>query len=205
MGKRKEDTVPYTYFIKWTNLNKWYYGVRYAKGCSPKEFWIKYFTSSSHVKNLLKEYGNPDIIQIRKTFKSAEKAVLWEKNVLLKMNVLHREDSLNMNIAGSIMIPHKTYMQIAENRKNKYGLYNGDVCGNKNPMFNKKWITNGIESRVINKSDIIPDGWHPGRKIKASQNTVWINNGIKNKKIKSKSNIPDGWQLGMAINNYGVN
>lgn len=205
MGKKKENTVPYTYFIKWPHLNKWYYGVRYAKGCDPKEFWIKYFTSSSHVKNLLEKHGNPDIIQIRKTFRDAEKAVLWEKNVLQKMNVLHREDSLNMNIAGSIIIPHNIYLQNVEKRKNKYGLYNGDVSGKKNPMFNKKWITNGIESRVISKFDNIPEGWYPGRKIYSSRNTIWINNGVRNKKIKSESKIPGGWQLGMIINNSGVN
>lgn len=27
----------------------------------------------------------------------------------------------------------------------------------------KQWITNGLETRLIGKSDIIPDGWHKGR------------------------------------------
>lgn len=29
------NNTPYTYLIGWPNLNKWYYGVRYAKNCQP--------------------------------------------------------------------------------------------------------------------------------------------------------------------------
>ena len=39
------DRTPYTYLIGWSNLNKFYYGVRYGKGCHPSDLWVKYFGS----------------------------------------------------------------------------------------------------------------------------------------------------------------
>lgn len=34
-----------------------------------------------------------------------------------------------------------------------------------NPQYGKQWITNGIHSRMIFKTEIIPNGWYKGRKI----------------------------------------
>lgn len=91
---------PYTYHIAWSKTNKHYYGVRYAKNCNPNDFWISYFTSSKIVQQYRKEHGEPDVIEIRKTFDSAEKARLWESKVLQKLNVLKSEKWLNANISG---------------------------------------------------------------------------------------------------------
>jgi hypothetical protein len=85
----------YTYLIGWTLHNKWYYGVRYAKGCQPSELWRTYFTSSSYVHEFRSKYGDPDIIQIRKVFETKEKAILWENKVLKRMNVIYDEKWLN--------------------------------------------------------------------------------------------------------------
>lgn len=79
--------IPYTYLIGWTNHNKWYYGVRYAKKCNPNDLWVKYFTSSKKVKEFRKNHGEPDIIQIRKTFLDSKSAKLWEDRVLRRMKV----------------------------------------------------------------------------------------------------------------------
>jgi len=58
----------YTYCIGWTVNNVSYYGVRYAKNCHPSDLWVTYFTSSKFVKIHRENYGEPDIIKIRKTF-----------------------------------------------------------------------------------------------------------------------------------------
>jgi hypothetical protein len=87
--------TPYTYLIGWSTKNVWYYGVRYAKKCSPDDLWKSYFTSSKHVKKFRKENGEPDIIQIRKTFSDANSAKSWEEKVLRKINVIKRKDFLN--------------------------------------------------------------------------------------------------------------
>ena len=42
----------------------------------------------------------------------------------------------------------------------------GHGKGDKNSQFGKRWITNEVENKKINKTDLIPEGWRLGRKIK---------------------------------------
>lgn len=87
--------TPYTYLIGWSKHNKYYYGVRFAKckgcmyttGCHPNDFWKIYFTSSNNVKEFREQYGEPDIIQIRRTFSTAKEAILWEEKVLKRIDI----------------------------------------------------------------------------------------------------------------------
>lgn len=89
------DRTPYTYLIGWSKHNIWYYGKRSKVGCHPSEFWKKYFTSSKHVKLFREKHGDPDIIQIRKTFNTIEDARLWETKVLTRINAAHDDRFLN--------------------------------------------------------------------------------------------------------------
>ena len=89
------NRTPYTYLIGWSKLDRWYYGVRFAKNCHPSELWIKYFTSSKHVKQFRIEHGDPDVIQIRKIFCNIQSAINWESKVLKRINVLTQEKWLN--------------------------------------------------------------------------------------------------------------
>ena len=88
--------IPYTYLIGWSKHNIWYYGRRTAKNCHPNDLWKTYFTSSKEVNTFFKENGNPDIIQIRKTFPNNPDACkLWESKVLEKLDVQHDSRFLN--------------------------------------------------------------------------------------------------------------
>jgi len=78
--------MPFTYLIGWTNLNKWYYGVRWAKGSSAETLWLEYKTSSKYVKAFFQQHGDPDVIQIRKRFTDKNKARLFESRVLKHLN-----------------------------------------------------------------------------------------------------------------------
>ena len=90
--------IPFTYLVKHIPTNRYYYGVRYKKGCHPYDLWTKYFTSSRKVKGLIKRYGKKSFIfEIRKTFKTAEQAYNWEHKVLKRMKVIHRDDFLNQS------------------------------------------------------------------------------------------------------------
>ena len=113
------DRIPYTYLIGWTNHNKWYYGVRFAKGCAPNDLWIKYFTSSKVVKEFYSNYGNPDIIQIRKTFNTVDSARQWESNVLKKMNVINEDKWFNQtnNKATSLEASRKKRKPLSKEHK----------------------------------------------------------------------------------------
>ncbi len=89
-------TTPYTYLLKHEPTNTYYYGCRFADGCSPSDFWTKYKTSSKYVKQLIEKYGVDSFkFEIRKTFNSKDKARFWETKVLKRMKVVSREDFIN--------------------------------------------------------------------------------------------------------------
>lgn len=140
-----EDRIPYTYLIGWSKHGKFYYGLRHGIGCNPTELWETYFTSSKYVKEFEKLHGKPDIIEIRKTFDSKEKACLWEHKVLKRIKAKDRKDFLNQtdNIAISSEASKKGVetqknMPVHPNkgRKNyKLSELNKKKIGDKNPMW----------------------------------------------------------------------
>ena len=75
--------------------NKWYYGVRFAKKCCPNDLWVTYFTSSNYVKKFREEYGEPDIIEVRKIFTCSQKAREWETKVIKRLNIVESDNWLN--------------------------------------------------------------------------------------------------------------
>jgi hypothetical protein len=108
---------PYTYLIGWSRLNIWYYGVRYARNCKPDDLWTKYFTSSKYVLEHRELYGEPDIIEVRKTFKTAKEAQLWEAKVLRRIQVLTSDKWLNKNDSLSILESNEMRLKIWETRR----------------------------------------------------------------------------------------
>jgi hypothetical protein len=97
--------LPYTYLLKWSTTGMKYYGVRYASGCHPTDLWNPYKTSSKHVKSYVQEYGNPDIISVRKVFRgknAVEKAQRWEHTVLRRRKVITNPTFLNRTDNKSI-------------------------------------------------------------------------------------------------------
>jgi len=104
--------MAYTYLIGWSNHDKWYYGLRYAKDCDPTDLWESYFTSSKKVKMMRDIYGEPDVIEVRKVFDSVEKAMLWESNVLKRVNAPLNDRWLN-----------ECAFPIFDNRKEKNSMF----------------------------------------------------------------------------------
>jgi rubrerythrin len=95
--------TPYTYLIGWSKLNKWYYGVRFAKkskclyetGCHPDDLWKTYYTSSDSVASFIEKNGEPDVVSVRRKFETADEARHWEMRVLLKLDVKNKDMWLN--------------------------------------------------------------------------------------------------------------
>lgn len=88
-------SVPYTYLIGWSALDLWYYGCQYSKKAHPSNLWSTYFTSSSHVAEARKTHGEPDVVEVRKTFASRDAARKWEHGVLIRMKVRKSKRWLN--------------------------------------------------------------------------------------------------------------
>jgi hypothetical protein len=96
------EFIPYTYLIGWTKLNLWYYGARYANSASrgianPSDLFVTYFTSSKLVKEMREMHGEPDVIQVRRTFKTAKEAITWEAKVCNRMDTKNTLKFLNLH------------------------------------------------------------------------------------------------------------
>jgi hypothetical protein len=157
--------LPYTYLIGWSNLDKWYYGVRYAKNANPSEFWITYFTSSRIVKEFREKYGEPDIIEIRQTFKSQAKARDWEYNVLKRLKVKNDLKWLNQcENRFPFNTKDKSYMKTPEYRAKLSASKKGKPAHNKgkpSPAKGMRMFTNGVEQRKCFPGNE-PEGWWHG-------------------------------------------
>jgi hypothetical protein len=180
---------PYTYLIGWSQLNTWYYGVRYAKKANPKDFWTTYFTSSKLVKEFRIKHGEPDVRKIRKTFTSAEKALEWEQRLLRKADIVKKKEWLNQQIHGfeTRFKGHTKESRLklskawnirrltpvseetkAKMRKPKIKPSDFSEKCRQNRLgkpfpgggkTNKRKIVNGDQSLWIHKDDPIPKGW----------------------------------------------
>ena len=125
----------YTYLIGWSHQDKYYYGVRYANQTNPQDdFWKKYFTSSTYVAECREKFGDPDIIQIRKTFDSPDDATAWETKVLQRINAVDRNDFLNKQCGKYWIMDDEVKQKMSESAK-KRG-YNPDQLANA-----RKYIT----------------------------------------------------------------
>jgi hypothetical protein len=195
---------PYTYLIGWSTLNKWYYGVRYAKTCHPSDLWKSYFTSSKHVKQFRKINGEPDVIQIRKIFNCSDAARQWEHKVLNRMNVKSSIIFLNQSSSKAIYDKHNK----GGTALRKYNALESTKLKSKermllyNPMKNPE-IVNRVMTSKHNKvyTNIKRGNQHPMvynielRKMHAKnlKGRHWYNNGITEKCLH---NCPVNWNIG---------
>jgi len=93
----------FTYLLRWTQHDKSYYGVRFCRNCSPTSLWTTYFSSSTYVQQFRAEYGDPDVIEIRKTFTDKHEAMMWEHRVLSRLHVPNNVRWLNKNAGKNPM------------------------------------------------------------------------------------------------------
>ena len=123
---------PYCYLIGWKHLKMYYYGSEYSntsKIANPVNLWTTYFTSSKHVKEFVNKYGDPDVIEIRKIFTTAEKAIHWEYRALRKLKVRNNPLWLNINEGKAPVGVAWSVERKSEKSK--------QVSGSLNPMYNK--------------------------------------------------------------------
>jgi len=140
-------STPYTYLIGWKQQNLWYYGSRYAKDCNPSDLWVLYFTSSKYVQQARKNYGEPDIIEVRKTFETAEAAREWEHKFLRKIRAIEKQNWLNKTDNKAIILDET----MKEKKRNK--------------MLGKKRKPHSEETKEkISKSRIGREPWNKGKK-----------------------------------------
>lgn len=140
------DRTPFTYFLGWSHLNTYYYGVRYAKGCHPSNLWTTYFTSSEHVSKFREIHGEPNIIEVRKVFTAVKAALIWEHHVLKRMKVNTDNRFLNISLGfGNCFSDHTGKKQSPEHIEKRANARRGS----KHPESAKKIISDKAKNRVI--------------------------------------------------------
>lgn len=147
-----DDRTPYVYLIGWSKYNKWYYGVRFAKGCHPTDLWKTYFTSSKHVKKMRNDVGEPDIIQVRKSdFIDVNHAREYEDTVIRRMNAVLDSNWLNRCYSKAIhpddasILKGKTYEEI-------YGKEKADFLKLSRSISNKRRKLSETTKKKISES-----------------------------------------------------
>ncbi len=121
------EYLPYTYLIGWSSLDKWYYGVEYSykRVANPNNLWSSYYTSSKTVKVYREEFGEPDVVQVRKTFSTGtdderrNKSQRFEKKVLQRLNVTASNRWLNESVCGNGNTKHPQWVRMKISRSLK--------------------------------------------------------------------------------------
>lgn len=213
--------IPYTYIIGWTSQDKFYYGVQYSSKSNPSNLWKSYFTSSKYVKRFRKEYGDPDVIQIRKTFKTANEARIWESKVLRRMKVIENDRFLNKtnNIAISSDVrgnANEKYLWFTNGEINVYcdpedvpiGYFRGRICPWKggNAKFIKDKLLPYNDGKITKYFSIterpLTKEWKPGRlpgsrDIRINSGRHYYTDGIVYKLLLPEE-VPEGWYKGKS-------
>lgn len=92
----------YIYLVGWSKHGKFYYGAQWHKNANPGDLWTKYFTSSKHVKKFREEHGEPDVIQVRKTFgENASGCRDWEERFLTRVRAKRVNSWLNVRATSN--------------------------------------------------------------------------------------------------------
>ena len=192
--------IPYTYLIGWSKHNIWYYGRRTAKNCNPNDFWKTYFTSSTYVKEFRKQHGEPDILQIRKTFTNNPDACkLWESNFLKRIDAQNDSRFLNKRNSDhkwdTTGIPNVRYNDTQEKREKtileKYNVKN---------IFENKQIKVKIKNTNIERYGVDNPSKNEeikSKKVETCLKNFGVDNPSKSKEIRYK-------KTETFIKNFGV-
>jgi len=205
--------MAYFYLIKNIKLNKYYAGSRSYEGNYNEDLFIKYFTSSKTVLDLIQKEGISNwLIDHIIIFDNYNECVLYEDNYL--RNIKNKNDYLNLNFsAGGQIIKSKTHTYITNDEVN-YRQHNKDIPIPEGyyikwpfkPPTRKGYKTyiniKTKERKTFSPIEIIPNDWiyiteyNDQLKKDIPKRTLWITNSISNTKIKPNDIIPEGWYLG---------
>lgn len=118
----------------------------------------------------------------------------------------HREETKQRLSRVKKGLPaHNKGVKWSQERKDRQAGMN---LGDRNPMFGRRVVNNGIENLVIENTDPIPEGYVAGaiqrmgnKKGRSGDSNPnfgkhWITDGVANKMISGQQPIPEGWRRG---------
>lgn len=185
--------------IGWSQLDKWYYGVRYAnKLPAANDLWHIYFTSSKSVTELRVQHGDPDVIIIDREFETAEEAISYEEQKLKELNVLHESKWLNQHIAGAFG-PDCPRGRMFGPDNPQFGI---SKSGKLNPFYGKKHSESTKKKMSESKRNLWKEKPHPCIGKKASTETRKKMSQIHKGKTLSEKHIAALKEKLSGENNY---
>ena len=151
--------MPYVYHIAWIASDIHYYGIRLRHQCNPKDdLWIHYFTSSKYVRKHRQEFGEPDVVEIRRVFQDDVSARNWEMGVLRRLKVRTNQKWLNRydgKFRGSTKPKSEETRQ-----KILIGLIGKTKSASHREALSKSitgsftWVTNGLLNYQVKLNDL---------------------------------------------------
>lgn len=172
-------------------------------------------------------YGEPDVIEVRKTFKTSTQAREWETRVLRYLKVITRDDYLNQT--DNISICPEAVSKANKGRKrpdvalrNKTRWTNKEKTGKPRSLETRNKISESRrayfetaagraeKARISNRHK--NNKRHLGKKrsletklLMSSQrkDTIFITDGIKNKRVSKDHILEHGWRYGMTKSSNG--
>lgn len=207
MKKEKLPFIPFCYHLCWSPQNKHYYGVKYGQDSHPSVLWNPYKTSSNYVKQYIEEFGDPDIIEVRKTFIAWKEAVTWENKFLRKINAAFNEDWLNMsngwhnggsaNNTGrkrTFSEEHRRKLAAWVRSEELRKTYSNNLRGESNPFFGKHH-SNETKKKISEKKIGMPmpkseETKQRMRKPKEEEHRLNLKTAAQNREDRLRS-IPD--------------
>jgi hypothetical protein len=153
------DRVPYTYKITFTQLNHQYNGFKYigakwAKGCNPETFWIKYFTCSRIIHELIEDFGKNSFTYkiIKSDYGSIEECVAHESNLLKEIDAQHNPIYFNACNGDGKFLNKFVTKKTKENKKNKFLTKYGKNSYVETDEFKEKSKQKNIKVRGVENS-----------------------------------------------------
>lgn len=164
-------------------------------------------------KSLEEIYGEEKAIEMKNKISSTIKLMYKNCEITLPDRVGENNGMYGKNhsLETKKKISEKSKIHSKGEGNGMYGKNHTDETKKKQSELRKNTIhiTNGIISKVIHKSDIIPEGWHKGRIIDGDaiskrmttyrSDTKFINNGLETIVIKSTDDLPEGYTYGRLM------
>lgn len=144
--------------------------------------FVKYFTSSTYIKNLIEEHGIESFdYQVRRVFKTADQAKRCEIKVLKKFNASRNSQWINKHIPGD-----KFYNDgHSEKTRQKFRGPRAAISGKNHPLFGRGHTKNSITKMRDSKIGV-----------------RWWTDGINN--IRSKESPGEKWKIGRTLNRMDI-
>ncbi len=190
-----DEYLPYTYLIGWSKLDKWYYGSEtgLAKKAHPKNLWTTYYTSSTYVKSFRETYGEPDVIEVRRTFHNKEAAILWEAAVLKRLKVTKKSKWLNKSHGGNSFFCHSVGNENPSKRPEVRQKISEKLAGR---IFTDKARENMRQARLgLHKGKSYEEiyGIHKATELKKIRSKSWKGKSKTEKQIQSVKDAMSKW------------